>query len=83
MNQALFQFETSAAFGLYWPTWLAVAGIGVFCLLGLYAGFLFFADQRLVARCRFLLPPTLRGRIMLGITLASTLPAISLALVLT
>lgn len=83
MNQALFQFETSAAFGLYWPTWLAAAGVAMFCLLGLYAGFLFFADQRLVARCRFLLPPTLRGRIMLGITLASTLPAISLALVLT
>ncbi len=83
MNQTLFQFETSAAFGLYWPTWLAAGGILVFCLLGLYAGFLFFADQRLVARCRLLLPPTLRGRVMLAITLASTLPAISLALVLT
>ncbi len=83
MNQALIQYETSAAFGLFWPTWLAVGGILVFCLLGLYAGFLFFADQRVVARCRLLLPPTLRGRIMLAITLASTLPAISLALVLT
>ncbi|MDP6415102.1 MAG: cache domain-containing protein, partial [Gammaproteobacteria bacterium] len=83
MNQAIFQFETSAAFGLYWPTWLAVTGIIVFCLLGLYAGLLFFADQKLVARFRFLLPPTLRGRIMLGIILAATLPATSLALVLT
>jgi len=82
MNQALFQFGTSATFGLYWPTWLAAGGITVFCLLGLYAGFLLFANQRLLARCRYLLPPTLRGRIMLGITLAATLPAISLALVL-
>jgi len=82
MNQALFQFETSATFGLHWPTWLAVGGVTVFCLFGLYAGLLFFADRHLVARCR-LLPPTLRGRIMLGIILASTLPAISLALVLT
>ncbi len=83
MDQTLFQFETSAAFGLHWPTWLAVGGVTVFCLLGLYAGFLFFAEQRLVARFRFVLPPTLRGRILLGIILASTLPAISLALVLT
>ncbi len=82
MNQTLSQLETSAAFGLYWPTWLAVAGIAVFCLLGLYAGFLFFADQRLMARFRFLLPATLRGRIMLSITLAAMLPTISLALVL-
>jgi len=82
MNQALIQFETSAGFGLNWPTWLAVGGIVIFCLLGLYAGFLFFADQRLVAHFRFLLPATLRGRIMLSITLAAMLPAISLALVL-
>ena len=59
-----------------------MVGIAVFCLLGLYAGFLFFADQRLVARFRILLPATLRGRIMLSITLAAMLPAISLALVL-
>jgi len=83
MNQALFQFGTSATFGLNWPTWLAVGGVIVFCMLGLYAGFLFFADQRFIARCRFLLLPTLRGRIMLGIILAATLPAISVALVLT
>jgi len=82
MNQALLQFGTSAAFGLYWPTWLAAIGIAVFCLLGLYAAFLFFAQHRRLARFRFLLPPTLRGRIMLGIILAATLPAISLALVL-
>lgn len=83
MNQLFFQLGTSAAFGLYWPTWLAVGGVAVFCLLGLYAGLLFFAGQQFVARFRFLLPPTLRGRIMLGIILAATLPAISLALVLT
>jgi diguanylate cyclase (GGDEF)-like protein len=82
MNQVLSQFETTATFGLYWPAWLAVGGIAVFGLLGLYAGFLFFADPRLIARCRFLLLPTLRGRIMLSIILAATLPAISLALVL-
>jgi len=55
----------------------------MFCLLGIYAGFMFFAGQHRLARCRLLLPPSLRGRIMLAITLATTLPAISLALVLT
>lgn len=83
MNQAIFQFDTSAAFGLHWPTWLAGAGVAVFCLLGIYAGFWLIADQRILERSRFLLMRSLRGRIMLGITLASTLPAISLALVLT
>jgi len=83
MNQALFQFGTSAAFGLNWPTWLAIGGAIVFCLLGLYAGLLFFANQRFLERCQFLMLPTLRGRIMLGLILAATLPAISIALVLT
>ncbi len=83
MQQTIIQFDTSAAFGLHWPTWLAVGGIAVFCLLGIYAGFWLIADQRILERSRFLLMRSLRGRIMLGITLASTLPAISLALVLT
>lgn len=82
MNQAPFQLENSAAFGLHWPTWLAAGGIAVFCLLGLYAGLLFFSEQRFVARYRYLLPASLRGRIMLGIILAATIPSISLALVL-
>lgn len=83
MDQAAVQFENLAALGLHWPKWLAMGGITVFCLLGLYAGLLFFANQNFVARYRFLLLPTVRGRILLGIILAATLPAISLALALT
>ena len=82
MNQASFQLDTSAAIGLHWPTWLAAGGIAAFCLLGLYAGLLFFADQRIADRFRYLLPATLRTRIMHGVVLAATIPAIALALVL-
>ena len=82
MNPALQQFETSAAFGLQWPTWLAISGIVVFSLLGLYAALLFLADKRFLEKYPLLLPATLRSRIMQGFVLAATLPAISLAFVL-
>jgi hypothetical protein len=73
---------TSMEYGLSWPVWIATAGIVVFCLLGLYAFILLLTGKRSSARLRFLLPPTLRGRMILALVLAATLPAISLALVL-
>jgi diguanylate cyclase (GGDEF)-like protein len=73
---------TSMEYGLSWPVWIAAAGIVVFCLLGLYAFILLMTGKRSSARLRFLQPPTLRGRMILALVLAATLPAISLALVL-
>jgi diguanylate cyclase (GGDEF)-like protein len=83
MNQASVQLETSTVYWLQWPTWLAAGGIVIFCLLGLYAGLLVFADQRFAVRYRLPLPASLRVRIMLGVVMAATIPAVSLALVLT
>ena len=78
----LSEFGTSADFGLDWPTWIAVGGFGLFCLLACYATLLLVAGKHLPARFRLLQLPTLRGRMLVGFVLAATLPAISLALVL-
>jgi diguanylate cyclase (GGDEF)-like protein len=83
MNQASVQLETSTVYWLQWPTWLAAGGIVILCLLGLYAGLLIFADQRFAVRYRYSLPASLRDRIMHGVVIAATIPAVSLALVLT
>jgi len=82
MNDLLPYVGTSTDFGLHWPAWIAGGGFVLFCLLGLYAAILLFAGERLPMRARFIQLPTLRGRMVLGFILAGTLPAISLALVL-
>ena len=75
-------FSTSMDYGLDWPVWLAAGGALLFCLLAVYAAGLLVAGKRPSDRFRFLQLPTLRGRMMLALTFAATLPAISLALVL-
>ena len=82
MNTLLPELGTSANFGLDWPTWIAAGGFGLFCLLGFYATVLLLAGKHLPAQFRFLQLPSLRGRMLLGFVLVATLPAISLALVL-
>jgi len=82
MNDLLSYVGHSNNFGLHWPAWIAAGGFGLFCLLGLYAAVLLFAGERLPMWARFIQLPTLRARMMLGFVLAGTLPAISLALVM-
>ena len=82
MNDLLSYVGHSTHFGLNWPAWIATAGFGLFCLFGLYAVVLLFAGERLPMWARFIQLPTLRARIILGFVLAGTLPAISLALVM-
>ncbi|NND36030.1 MAG: cache domain-containing protein, partial [Gammaproteobacteria bacterium] len=82
MNNLLPGIGTSADFGLVWPTWIAVAGFGLFCLLGFYATLLLVSGKHLPRRLQFLQLPSLRGRMLVAFVLATTLPAISLALVL-
>jgi len=82
MNDLLAHVGTSTDFGLHWPAWIAAGGFALFCFLGLYAAILLFAGERLPMRMRFIQLPTLHGRLILGFILAGTLPAISLALML-
>ncbi|MFQ5636092.1 MAG: diguanylate cyclase, partial [Gammaproteobacteria bacterium] len=82
MTDLLPDIGNSANFGLDWPTWISVGGFTLFCLLGLYATLLLLAGKHLPPHLRFLQLPSLRGRMLLGFVLAATLPAISLALVL-
>ena len=60
---------------------MAYAGIALFVLLGIYAGLLLNAD-RLPPRWRLPSPASLRPRLTIAFVLVATLPAISLALVL-
>jgi len=82
MNNLLPGIGTSADFGLNWPTWIAAAGFGLFCLLGFYATVLLVSGKHLPRRLQFLQLPSLRGRMLVAFVLATTLPLISLALVL-
>jgi diguanylate cyclase (GGDEF)-like protein len=82
MNDLLTYVGHSTNFGLNWPAWIATGGFGLFCLLGLYAAVLLFAGDRLPMWARFIQLPNLRSRMILGFVLAGTLPAISLALVM-
>lgn len=82
MSRLLPELSTSANFGLNWPTWIAMAGFVLFCLLGFYATMLLLAGKHLPARLRILQLPSLRGRMLLGFVLVATLPAMSLGLVL-
>ncbi|MFW2403312.1 MAG: diguanylate cyclase [Gammaproteobacteria bacterium] len=82
MNNLLPGIGTSADFGLDWPTWIAMAGFGLFCLLGFYATLLLVFGKHLPRRLQFLQLPSLRGRMLVAFVLATTLPVISLALVL-
>jgi diguanylate cyclase (GGDEF)-like protein len=82
MNDLLPYVGHSTNFGLNWPAWIAAGGFGLFCLLGLYATALLFAGDRLPMWARFIQLPSLRSRMILGFVLAGTLPAISLALVM-
>ena len=82
MNSSLPELGLTAEFGLQWPTWIAVGGFALFCLLGLYASLMLAAGKYLRGRYQFLQPPTLRERMLVGFILTATLPAISLALVL-
>ncbi len=72
----------STSYGLSWPVWITLAGITLFGLLGLYAGILLLTGKKLPTAIRKLQMPTLKSRLLLGLVLAATLPAISLALVL-
>jgi diguanylate cyclase (GGDEF)-like protein len=83
MHHLLTHLDNMGDPGLAWPTWLAAAGALLFCLLVAYAGLLLFAAARLPRAIRFMQPATLRGRLIMVLTLVATLPAISLALVLT
>lgn len=83
MHHLLAHLGNMADPGLAWPTWLAAAGALLFCLLAAYAGLLLFAADRLPRAIRFMQLATLRGRLIMALTLVATLPAISLALVLT
>lgn len=82
MNDLLSYVGHSTNFGLNWPAWIATSGFGLFCLLGIYSAILLFAGERLPMWARFIQLPTLRARMILGFVLAGTLPAISLALVM-
>ncbi len=82
MNSLLPEFGTTTEFGLDWPTWIAAGGFVLFCLLGLYAATMLVVGKYRPERLRFLQLPTVRGRLVVGFMLAATLPAISLALVL-
>lgn len=69
------------AHGFAWPTMLALAGVLLFLLLGIYSGLLLHIERL----PRWLRPPhpaSLRGRLILALTLVAALPAVSLALVL-
>jgi diguanylate cyclase (GGDEF)-like protein len=82
MNQLLPQFNTSANIGLEWPMWVAAFGFFMFCLLGTYAAISLFAGNWLPPRIRLVRLPTIRSRLIVGFILVATLPAISLALML-
>jgi diguanylate cyclase (GGDEF)-like protein len=76
------QISTSIDYGLHWPAWIAWAGVVMFCFLGLYAFALVNASR--LAENRLPAPqlPSLRGRMRMTLILATTIPAISLAMVL-
>lgn len=82
LSDVLPQFGTGAGLGLGWPTWLAVGGFVLFCLLGTSAALLVMAGRSRPASIRFLQPRSLRARLLIGFVLAATVPAVALALVL-
>jgi diguanylate cyclase (GGDEF)-like protein len=78
----LHKIGTSIDYGLQWPAWIAAGGVVLFVLLCLYA--IILARHGRTGGTRLPVPqsPTLRGRIRLTLILVATLPAVSLALLL-
>ena len=82
MGQWLSQPGSAGPFGFATDaSGIAYVGIALFVLLGLYAGLLLSAD-RLPPWLRVPSPAGLRSRLTIALVLVTTLPAISLALVL-
>ncbi len=82
MESWLSYIGDSTSYGLSWPVWITLTGISLFGLLAVYTGILLLTGRKLPAGIRMLQMPTLKSRLVLGLVLAASLPAISLALVL-
>ena len=76
------QIGTSIDYGLRWPTWTAGIGLVLLFLLALYAVAVLNAGRLATAGLPVPQFSSLRGRIRIKLILATTLPALSLALVL-
>ncbi len=71
MNQLLTHPAAQIGSGLNFPPWLAAFGLCLFLLAGVYATFLIVAGPRFSIWLRYMLPPTLRGRMALGFGIAA------------
>ena len=74
--------DSSAMFGLQWPTWIKVGGVALLCLAVLYLITILMDADRLWPQFHRLQPRTIRGRLFAGISLAAAVPALCIALVL-
>jgi diguanylate cyclase (GGDEF)-like protein len=81
MNRLLSTLNASTGLDQQFPPWITAACLCLFLLLGLYAMLLMFAPRRFSPWLRILLPPTLRARMALGISIAASLPVISFVLI--
>ena len=81
MNRLLSPLSAATGSGLNLPAWFAELCLCVFALLGIYAMLLMFGNQYFSRRLRFILPPTLRARMVLGIALAALMPLLTLVLI--
>jgi diguanylate cyclase (GGDEF)-like protein len=81
MNTLLSTLDTTTGLGLNFQAWVPVLCLCLFAVLGLYAMLLMFGGQYFSKWRRFLLPSTLAARIALGISIAASLPIISLILI--
>jgi len=81
MNRLLSTLNASTGLDQQFPPWITAACLCLFLLLGLYAMLLMFAPRRFSTWLRILLPPTLRVRMALGISIAASLPLISFVLI--
>jgi diguanylate cyclase (GGDEF)-like protein len=81
MNRLLSTLNAPIGLGQQFPSWVAAVCLCLLFLLGLYATLLMRADQRFSKWQRFLLPSTLGARMALGISMAASLPILSLMLI--
>jgi diguanylate cyclase (GGDEF)-like protein len=80
MNQLLISPAAQNGLGLEFPPWFTAVCLGLFVMAGLYTAFLLLAGPRQAKWLQYLLPQTLRARMVLGFGIAISLPLIALVL---